>query len=122
MNRICEPGTDKTRFDYMTMQEEWRDFLEVQCGYDKADPALVAALTSAHAGMLSQVLSEHFVAWNDLEGVFAVPEWIYQANEGKFPLTREDLDMVWSNCFDYVNECFDEIEERVEEERARGLF
>lgn len=113
-------GAELTRFDYMTMTEEWVNFLEFQCGYDEAPMRLVAALSSEHAKLFRTGLEEASIDWDDLNGTFRVQDQIVLAYGG-CPLTREEADMIWSNCFDYVNEQFDEIEQRIADEQAHGI-
>lgn len=113
-------GAELVRFDYMTMTEEWVNFLETQCGYEKADMALVAALSFVHAALFVTGLEENSIKWNDLDGTFGVQDQVVLAYGG-CPLTREELDEVWSNAFDYTNEQFDEIEQRIADERGHGI-
>lgn len=119
---IINPNTEQARYDYLTMQTEWRDFLEAQCGCDKADPALVAALTQRHACLFREALYELEILWSDLDGRLGVPPHVVAVHGDETPITREELEEMWSNAFDYVNESFEEIEAGVDEERSRGVL
>jgi hypothetical protein len=117
------PATEKTRFDLSTMIQEWVDFLESQCGYEKADFALVAVLTWEHAKAFHTMLHEELgVHWDDIEGVFLMPLGLYRLMERNgTPLDLSHLDVIWSDCFEDVNVRFDEIEDRLYDEHAHGL-
>jgi hypothetical protein len=106
------------------MMQEWVDFLETQCGYEKADMAFVAVLTHEHNLAFHEMIHAEGLCWDDITGDFLVEDALWQMMErttGGFPYSREALDLVWSDCFDAVNERFDEIEERLHQEREHGL-
>lgn len=110
-------------FDLPTMIEEWSGFLTSECGYDKADPALVSALVHHHNALFHEVIHEEGMCWDDITGDFLVSQELFRMMElsGGFPYSREALDLVWADCFDAVNEQFDQIEEQVHREREHGL-
>ena len=118
MHVVKPSTTGQTRFDYLTMQQEWTDHL-ANCGYETVEPDLVAALVNKHHELFSLGLAQTDVPvlWDDLEGAFAFDPLVILAYGG-IPLTREDLDGIWANAFDYTDELFEEIEQRVHEERS----
>jgi hypothetical protein len=118
-------NTEQTRFDLAAMIQEWVDFLETQCGYEKADFALVALLVHEHSLNFRQIIHDEGFHWDDLSGDFLVGDFVWQVMQdtsGGFPYSREALDQVWSDCFEAVNEAFDSVEERLHQERELGLL
>jgi hypothetical protein len=113
-------STEQTRFDLAAMVQEWTDFLESQCGYEKADPALVAILAFEHNRRFHEAIHDEGMCWDDVSGTFLAPD-CYIDPFGRFMYSREALDMVWSDCFEDVNDEFDTFEEQYAQERAQGL-
>lgn len=118
-----DPNTEKTRFDLTAMMQEWSDFTQTQCGYEELDAEFVARLTAAHMNLFSTTLHEEVsMIWNPIEGLFAIDSFIIQANGGKIPLSLEELDLIWHDSFNSVqDEQFDEIEGSLLEERLYGM-
>lgn len=125
-NAIFNPNTERSRFDYATMQQEWADFLSLDGGMGYMEPKVrsvyVAAFTQAHHAAFTMALDELSVRWDDLEGEFAAEQIICWAYESGFPVDREELDMIWSNCFDYTQGQFDVIEAVVTEQLDLGII
>jgi hypothetical protein len=119
-DHIVNMNTAQTRFDLATLLAEWRGFLENQCGYEKVDPSLVAVLVFEHGKLFHEVIHDEGLCWDDITGNFIVPGHVMTATGG-FPYSLEALDLIWTDCFDGVNERFDEIEERLHQEREHGL-
>jgi len=124
MPKILNPNTENARFDLSTMIEEWKDFLEAQCGYEKADPALVAALTARHHSLLRTLLHEELgFGWEEFEGLIIIPDHLAQMLEHQQAVFNISvLDQVWRDCFETVNEELDQIEEQLHLEREHGLM
>lgn len=116
-------NTEQSRFDLAAMIQEWVDFLETQCGYEKADFGLVAVLVHEHHQAFHEMVHDESMCWDDINGEFLIGDFVWQVMEanGGFPYSREVWDLVWSDCFDAVNERFDEIEEKFHQEREQGL-
>jgi hypothetical protein len=121
---VYEPNTEKTRFDLTTMMQEWHDFLLSQCGYEKADPALVAVLTFEHSKVFAEILKEGTgISWNDIEGRLLVPAELDQSMKAQgLHLDLGQLDVIWADAFNEVNERFDEIESDLYDESCYKLI
>jgi hypothetical protein len=119
------PNTDKSRFDYTAMQQEWWDFLSLDGGLDRLEPKVrsvyVAAFTSRHAEAFRIALEDCSVKWHDMHGVFSAEKFVCMAY-GCFPLDREELDAIWANCFDYTRDQFDAIQASVDEQLDLGII
>lgn len=123
MPYIVDPSTEQTRFDLSTLMQEWVDFLETQCGYEKADFALVATLSARHHALFRTILHEELgVGWEEIEGLLIIPDhlWALMQYQGE-KISIHQLDLVWHDCFEAVNEEMDEIEEQLHLEREHGL-
>lgn len=114
----------KTSFEITALIQEWNDLLLTQCGYDVADHELVARLSARHEHMFMTVLDEEAsILWHPLDGSFSVPSMVYFRNGQRPPLTLEQLDMIWSDCFNEVsNDFFEQIEEDLYAEREHRLL
>lgn len=127
MNRVGHvlfKPQSKTSFEMTALIQEWHDFLLSQCGYEEADHELIARLSAKHASLFAQVLyDEASTMWHPLEGHFSVPSMIFYANGQRPPLTLEQIDLVWSDCFNEVsNDFFEPIEDGLYAEREHKLL
>lgn len=123
MAHLIDLNTGQTRFDLSTMIQEWVDFLEAQCGYEKADMALVAVLASRHHGLLRTLLHEELgFGWEEVEGLLIIPDYLWSLLEyQQEKLNLHQFDLIWSDCFDHVVEELDGLEEQIARERELGL-
>lgn len=118
-----DPNTEQTRFDLTAMMQEWSDFTQAQCGYEELDSLFVARLTAENHELLARTLwEESSLIWDAIDGVFAISADILLANGGKLPLTLEQLDLIWHDCFNTISdERFEAIQETLSDERRFGL-
>lgn len=116
-------STENTRFGWDTLVQEWHDFLLTQCGYTEPDHELVARLAWVNGQALSNLLHEETgMMWSPVNGTFAVPVDLFARNGFEFPLTREQLDLIWSDVFTTVSEeRFEDIEGGLFDERQYGI-
>lgn len=119
---VFSASGEKTRFDFTTMLEEWKFFIQNEADQPEFDPQLVTVLAVEHMETFVGRLREESIAWNPLEGLFAMPKVLVDANGGELPITRDDLDQFWSDAFDAVSGAFDDIESIVAFERKMGLI
>lgn len=122
MHRVSM-NTEQTRFDLAAMIQEWVDFLETQCGYEKADFALVAVLTNEHTEAFREMARNEGLDWDDLSGDFLVPDRLWESMQanGGWPYSLEVWDLIWSDCFQAVSDAVDYAEEQLHLEREHGL-
>lgn len=99
-------------FDLPTLQQEWRDHLVAQAGFDDPPVALVAELVRQHAARFNAELAEARLGWDPLDGTFAylgtVPPGVDLADH---PLPYEAVNAAWTAAFDVVSETIDETEQ-----------
>lgn len=116
MDQCCN-YVPKVRFDYLTMQTEWRDYLETEGGYVTPDVPLIAALVAEHSKVFRELLAPYHVVWFDLEGDFGMPEDCVP-DDRTIPLRHEEIDLMWSDAFTLVDDKFDEIDALVHKDWA----
>lgn len=123
-NAVVFKPKSQVSFEITALIQEWHDFLLAQCGYEEADHELIARLAARNAHAFGTVLwDEASVLWNPVEGHFSVPARIYFANGQRPPLTLEQLDLIWSDCFDETsNDWFEGIESDLYAEREHQLL
>lgn len=115
-------STENTRFDFLTMQTEWRDYMETQGGRSLMDGIdLVIALTKMHASYFAGALKVEGIKWNDLDGVFALSV-AKLSKDNEFKIDREVIDSIWSSTWELVIDIWDEIDEAVNSGDTSGLF
>jgi len=95
---------ESTGFDYLTMQNEWRDHLEVACAYPVASPEMIAELGGQHATLFKHLLAKIDIEWDSVEGTFHLNEWgaeAYLAGVIQMP-SPEQIDKAWFESFGTV--------------------
>lgn len=118
---VLEINAENTRFDFTAMVQEWSDFTQSQCGYESLDPMIVEVMVRIHHEIFRELLKEHDLRWNDLEGSFYIRTDILAALGGVPPLSLTELDILWSNAFGDAEELMETIEGDLFEEQQLGL-
>lgn len=103
-----EPEYDAP-FDYLTMQQEWTDWLNLDGGYDSetgpAPVALIAEMTRRNARAFTMELLRRGILWDPMEGTFGLGPSIRSAVEelGWEEEVLSDMNRIWENVFDKVS-------------------
>jgi hypothetical protein len=106
---MAELDIQPLQFDYLTMQDEWRNYL-IGCGYpaDTLDPALIAEMVKLHSLMFAEMVSQQWgMVWDDLEGEFRMDALAMSVMNPPDPFA---VDGVWSQIFDVLAESVEDIE------------